>query len=70
MHTVNLLTSLVAHNQVLAYAAIYVGLIFEGEFFIISAGILAHLGALNFWFALLFIFLGGLSKTFLGYALG
>jgi membrane-associated protein len=46
------------------------GLIFEGEIFVISTGILAHIGALNFWFALLFIVLGGLSKTFLGYALG
>jgi len=70
MHTVNLLTSLIENHQVLAYVVIYIGLIFEGEFFIISTGILAHLGALNFWFSLLFIILGGLSKTFLGYALG
>ena len=70
MHTVNLLISLVEHHQILVYVVIYVGLIFEGEFFIVSTGILAHLGALNFWFALLFIFLGGLTKTFLGYALG
>lgn len=70
MHTVNLLTRLVEHNQILAYAVIYVGLVFEGEFTIISTGILAHLGALNFWISLLFILLGGLSKTFFGYALG
>jgi len=70
MHTVNLLTRLVEHHQILAYAVIYLGLIFEGEFFIIFAGILAHLGALNFWFSLVFVFLGALSKTFIGYALG
>ena len=70
MHTVNLLTSLVENHQVLAYGIIYLGLIFEGEFFLISTGILAHLGALNFWFSLLFLLLGGLSKTFIGYALG
>lgn len=70
MHTVNLLTSLVEHHQILVYVVIYIGLIFEGEFVIISTGILAHLGALNFWFCLIFIFLGGLSKTFLGYAFG
>jgi membrane-associated protein len=70
MHTVNLLVSLVEHHQVLAYFIIFLGLIFEGEFIVISAGILAHLGALNFWFSLIFILLGGLSKTFLGYALG
>ena len=61
---------MIENHQVLAYVVIYIGLIFEGEFFIISTGILAHLGALNFWFSLLFIILGGLSKTFLGYALG
>lgn len=70
MHTVNILTHLVENHQILAYGLIYLGLIFEGEFFVISTGILAHIGALNFWFSLLFILLGGISKTFLGYALG
>lgn len=70
MHTVNLLTSLVEYHQILAYAIIFLGLIFEGEFIVISVGILAHLGALNFWFSLFFILLGAMAKTFLGYALG
>jgi membrane-associated protein len=70
MHTVNLLTSLVEHHLFSAYAAIYLGLIFEGEFVLISVGILSHLGALNFWLSLALILLGGFSKTFLGYALG
>lgn len=70
MHTVNLLTRLVEHHQILAYGIIYLGLIFEGEFFLIFTGILSHLGALNFWFALFFVLLGGMSKTFIGYALG
>jgi membrane-associated protein len=70
MHTINFLIKLVEHHQILVYLVIYVGLIFEGEFFIISTGILTHLGALNFWFSLIFILLGAISKTFLGYALG
>ncbi len=70
MHTINILTSLVAHHQILAYCFIFVGLVFEGEFFVISTGILAHLGALNFWFSLFFIFMGGLGKTVLGYYIG
>ncbi|MEI6280467.1 MAG: hypothetical protein WCP17_00495 [bacterium] len=70
MHTINLLTSLVEHYQVLAYAIIYIGVLFEGEFFIISTGILTHLGALNFYCALFFVLLGGLSKTLIGYRLG
>ena len=70
MHTVKLLTILVQNHQILAYGLIFVGLIFEGEFVLISTGILAHLGALNFCFALIFIFCGGLCKTFLGYYIG
>lgn len=70
MHTVNLLIRLVENHQILAYAILYVGLIFEGEFFLISTGILIHLGAFSFGFSLIFLLLGGLSKTLLGYALG
>ncbi|MEI8174836.1 MAG: hypothetical protein WCG28_02700, partial [bacterium] len=70
MHTVNLLIRLVEHHQILAYGIIFLGLIFEGELIVISVGILAHLGALNIYFSLIFIILGAMSKTFLGYALG
>lgn len=70
MHTVKLLTNLVEHHQVLVYALIFIGLVFEGEFILITTGILAHLGALNFWFALIFILIGGICKTFLGYFIG
>ncbi|MBU0999009.1 VTT domain-containing protein [Patescibacteria group bacterium] len=70
MHTINLLISLVEHHQILVYFVIYFGLIFEGEFFIIFTGILTHLGALNLGLSFAFIFLGALTKTFLGYKLG
>jgi len=70
MHTIQALTFFVEQHEVLAYLILFVGIVFEGEFFVISTGILAHLGALNFWIALLFIFIGGLGKTFLGYYLG
>ena len=70
MHTVKLLTSLVENHQVLVYALIFIGLVFEGEFILITTGILAHLGALSFPFALVFILIGGVCKTFLGYEIG
>src|SRR3990167_2139036 len=70
MHTVNLLISLVEHHQVLAYVIIFLGLIFEGEIIAISVGILAHLGALNFWFSIFFILVGAISKTLIFYELG
>ena len=61
METLNLLTGLVENHQVLAYILIYLGIIFEGDLFLISTGILAHLGALDFGFSLAFILLGGFS---------
>ncbi|MFZ2150399.1 MAG: VTT domain-containing protein [Minisyncoccia bacterium] len=70
MHTVNLITRLVEHHQVMVYVVILFGILFEGEFVIILAGILAHLGALNIFVAIVFILLGGTAKTFFGYALG
>lgn len=70
MHTVNLLTSIVENHQILIYAFIFLLLIFEGEVVVIFTGILAHLGALNFFVALIFILLGAFAKTFLGYSLG
>ncbi len=70
MHTVTLLKHLVEAHQVLAYALIFLGIIFEGEFIIICTGILAYLGALNIYFAFSFILCGGFGKTFIGYYLG
>ena len=70
MHTVKLLTLLVEHHQVLAYILIFFGLIFEGEIFLISTGILAHLGALDIRFVIIFVFCGAFVKTLLGYYVG
>ena len=70
MHTVNLLKHLIEGHEVLAYALIFFGIVFEGEFIIIATGILAFLGAIDFYSALIFIFCGGLGKTFLGYYIG
>ncbi|KKU50422.1 MAG: hypothetical protein UX71_C0001G0077 [Parcubacteria group bacterium GW2011_GWA1_47_10] len=70
MHTVNFLIALVEHHQILTYAIILVGLLLEGEVIIISTGVLAHLGALNIWVALVFILAGAFCKTFFGYRLG
>ncbi len=70
MYTVKLLINLVEHHIILTYCLIFLGLVFEGEFVLITTGILAHLGALNFGFALGFIYLGGFCKTLLGYQIG
>jgi membrane protein DedA with SNARE-associated domain len=70
MYTVKFLTALVEHHQVLAYAVIFLGLIFEGEVIVITTGILCSLGALDFTLSLVFIFTGSFVKTFILYYIG
>ncbi len=70
MYTVKFLINLVEHHQAFAYFVIFLGLIFEGEVVVIFTGVLSHLGALNFWVSLAFIFAGGLTKTFVLYYFG
>jgi len=70
MHTVQILNHIVQDHQFLAYLVIFIGLIFEGEIVVITTGVLAHLGALDFTTSLLFILGGGAVKTFGGYYLG
>ncbi len=70
MYTVKFLTTLVENHQILAYAVIFLGLIFEGEVVVITTGALAYLGALDFTLSLIFIFTGSFVKTFVLYYLG
>jgi len=70
MHTVKFLFNLVVHHQTLAYALIFLGLIFEGEFTLISAGILIHLGALSLPLTIFLVLAGSFVKTFYCYYLG
>jgi len=70
MYTVHAISHVVEHNQAWAYVVIFFGLIFEGEVTVITAGVLAQLGALNIGLALLFILLGGMTKTFSLYYIG
>ena len=70
MHTINFLTRVIEHHQILVYAIILLIIIFEGEVVAISVGVLAHLGALHLGVALFFVFLGSFVKPFIGYAIG
>src|SRR3989344_125092 len=67
MYTINFLANLVENHQILVYALIFLGIIIEGEFILLCTGVLVHLGALNFYFALPFVFMAGVCKTFLCY---
>ncbi len=70
MHSVEILTRLVEHHEVWAYIVIFLGLVFEGEVVVITSGVLAYLGALDFTAALFFILAGGFTKTLSCYYLG
>src|SRR3989344_822091 len=70
MYTIQFLSHLVENHQFLVYALIFLGIIIEGEFILLCAGVLLHLGALDISFTLPFIFAAGFCKTFFGYRLG
>ena len=70
MYTVKFLTTLVENHQILAYTVIFLGLIFEGEVVVITTGVLAYLGALDFTLSTCFYFTGSFVKTFVLYYLG
>ena len=70
MYTVKFLIKLVEYHQFLVYGLIFLGLIFEGEFTLISAGILVHLGALNLPLTIFIVLIGSLIKTFYCYYFG
>jgi membrane protein DedA with SNARE-associated domain len=54
----------------IAYILIVLGIIIEGEIIVVMAGIFAHLGSINIYYAFLATILGGSIKSVLGYSLG
>ena len=70
MNTVKLLTQLVENHEILVYGIIFLFIVIEGEFILLCTGILAHLGAIDFYPTLLFVFIAGMAKTFTGYYIG
>ena len=57
------------HAEII-YVLIALGVIIEGEIMVIIAGIFAHLGSINIYFAFLATIVGGSIKSVLGYSLG
>lgn len=70
MHSVEILNHLVENHHVWAYLVIFLGLVFEGEVVVITAGVLSYLGVLDFGFALFFVLAGAIAKTLGCYYLG
>ena len=70
MENIDALLNLVISYQVIAYIALFLGMILEGEIVLILAGILLHLGAINFLPSIILILSGLVSKSFIAYNLG
>lgn len=54
----------------IVYLLIALGVIVEGEIMVIIAGIFAHLGSINIYFAFLATIIGGGIKSVVGYSIG
>lgn len=70
MYTIKVLELFAEHNQTLSYFLIFLGTLIEGEFTLITSGILSHVGALSFSSVFIFALLGAFLKPFLGYWIG
>jgi len=70
MLTLGYIKHFAAVNAGFAYLLIVIGILVEGEIVVILAGIFTHLGALNIYLVILFIVIGGVIKSFIGYNIG
>jgi len=70
MLTISYIKHFTAENAEIIYLLITLGVIIEGEIIVIIAGILAHLGSINIYFAFLATILGGGVKSVIGYSTG
>jgi len=70
MLSISYIQSFAAAHADLVYLLIILGVFLEGEIMVIIAGIFAHLGSINIFYALLATVLGGVVKSITGYSLG
>jgi membrane protein DedA with SNARE-associated domain len=70
MTIINFLQNLSTHQPYLLYTLIFLGVLVEGELTLMAAGILTHIGILEFPVILFLCIVGAVSKTVFGYSLG
>lgn len=68
--SIDIIRHFAAENANFAYLLIVVGILVEGEVVVILAGIFSHLGSLNISLVILFIIIGGVIKSVIGYSIG
>ena len=66
----NPFSSFVTVHPLLAYGALFIGVFWEGEFVLITAGILVHLKIFLLWPTIVIAVLAAVAKTLAGYYLG
>ena len=70
MFSIKVLTQFVEQHEILSHFLLFLGVVIEGELALITAGVLAHLGAFSFWSVFLTGIAGAVAKSFLWYRLG
>lgn len=70
MITLNYIQQFVELHATAAYILIVLGVIIEGEIVVILAGVFAHLGSLNIFWAFIATMIGGGAKSVIGYGFG
>ncbi len=70
MLTIGFIKQFVAEHANIVYLLITLGVVVEGEIMVIIAGIFAHLGSINLYFAFLATIAGGGIKSIVGYGIG
>ncbi len=70
MHTIPVLTHFIQNHDILAYVIFFVGIIFEGEIFMIFGGILSGLGAFDIKTTVLLALASAIIKSVVWYSFG
>src|SRR6185436_1912707 len=70
MHSIQAISHFVHAHQFWAHIFLLVGVVVEGEFVLVVAGIVAHLKGFPFYEAFIFGSLGALAKTVIWYSIG
>lgn len=69
-HALSAFVSLMSEHRHWGYVVLFLGMILEGELFLMAAGVLAHIGALNIGTTFLVAYIGVLANDVIWYNIG
>jgi len=70
MLTLSFIKQFVSHHDEIAYLFVAIGVLIEGEFVAIIAGIFSYLKSLNIFLVFFAVIVGGVGKATIGYSIG